>query len=74
MDFAPVLDINSNTNNTVIGDRAFYDCISLKNITIPNNVNDCAYMFNDCTIFDRAIIIPDGVENCAYMFANSSNF
>ena len=41
---------------------------------ISDNVNDCSYMFNECTNFDQPIKIGPNVDNCAYMFYNCRNF
>ena len=46
-----------------IGNYAFYDCISLESIIIPNSIEsigECA--FEDCTSL-KSIIIPDSVKS-----------
>ncbi|MBR3589881.1 MAG: leucine-rich repeat protein [Alistipes sp.] len=47
---------------TEIGDLAFYNCTSLKNITIPNSVTNIGYRaFSGCTSL-KSIIIPESVK------------
>ncbi len=46
---------------TAIGDYAFYHCLSLESVTIPDSVTTIGFAaFGDCTSL-RSIIIPDGV-------------
>ena len=45
-----------------IGEYAFYNCASLKNITIPNSVDELEYSaFNSCKNLEN-VIIPDSVN------------
>lgn len=54
-------DFNIPNNITSIGEEAFYDCNSLKNIHIPNSVTRIgSYAFYDCYSLN-SIKIPDSV-------------
>ena len=59
------------TDGTRIGDYAFYFCLYLTNITIPDSVTSIGnYAFAECRFLTR-IIIPDGVTsigNSAFRF------
>jgi BspA type Leucine rich repeat region (6 copies) len=47
---------------TSIGDFAFYDCVSLTNVTIPNGVTSIGYAaFDSCDL--TSVTIPDSVTN-----------
>lgn len=51
---------------TAIGSSAFYDCVSLTSITIPNNVTEIDNSaFYGCTNL-KSIVLPNGVTTIGY--------
>jgi len=48
---------------TGIGNNAFYNCINLKNVEIPDSVTNIAsYAFYDCSSL-TSVVIPDSVTS-----------
>lgn len=51
---------------TTIGERAFYDCESLKNITLPDSLTTIGeHAFDDCYSL-KSIIFPDGLTTIGH--------
>lgn len=53
--------------------RAFYNCVSLKEVSIPDGLNYISsYAFDGCKSLDQTIVLPASIENVDYhAFANS---
>lgn len=68
------IDLSKNTKLTTIGDFAFYDCTSLKSITIPDSVTSIGYQaFYKCTSL-KSVTIPDSVTSIGdYAFCDCTS-
>ena len=59
---------------TVVGDYAFYNCSSLKNITIPNSVTSIGNRaFSNCNNLMNITILDSATSIGIYAFANCNN-
>ena len=58
---------------SLVGNSLFENIINISDIKLQSNLEDCSYMFMNCTSLIEAPIIPQTIKNCTAMFMGCAN-